>query len=103
MRQRTQAEHENDRMQILRLLVEVGFHPVTPATVLSVMDESFHTLSEETLDFHLRFMADKGWLEIGEEKVVGRLPRLVYAKITAAGVEEYDRRRRQVVKIGAKK
>jgi len=97
MRSKTKAEHENDRTQILRLLVEVGFHPITPITILSVMDESFHSLSDESLDFHLRYMADKGWIEIGEEKRPGQAPALLYAKLTATGVEEYDRRKRDLV------
>jgi DNA-binding PadR family transcriptional regulator len=64
------------------------------------MDESFHSLSDESLDFHLRYMADKGWIEIGEEKVPGKDPVILYAKITAAGVEEFDRRRRQITRVG---
>jgi len=101
MRTKTKAEHENDRTQILRLLVEVGFHPITPATILSVMDESFHSLSEDSLDFHLHYMADKGWIEVGEEKRPGQAPALLYAKLTAAGVEEYDRRRREILTVRA--
>lgn len=97
---KTKAEHENDRTQILRLLVEKGFYPLTPETILSVMDESFHSLSAESLDFHLRYMADKGWIEIREEKGLGKPNELLYAKLTAAGVEEYDRRRRDIVRVG---
>ena len=100
MRNKTKAEHENDRTQILRLMVEVGFHPLTPDTILSVMDESFHSLSQESLDFHLHYMADKGWVEIGEEKALGKGTTIVYAKLTAAGVEEFDRRRRQILCVG---
>lgn len=103
MREKSKAEHEIDRTQILRLLVEVGFHPLTPTTILSVMDESFHSLSEESLDFHLRYMADKGWIEIGEQKELGKPAALVYAKLTAGGVEEYDRRKKRILRIGARK
>jgi len=101
MRTKTKAEHENDRTQILRLMVEVGFHPLTPDTILSVMDESFHSLSEESLDFHLRYMADKAWIEIAEGKALGKNPSILYAKVTAAGVEEYDRRANRVLKARA--
>jgi len=101
MRYKTKAEHENDRTQILRLMVEVGFHPLTPDTILSVMDESFHSLSAESLDFHLHYMADKGWIEIGEGKALGKDSSILYAKITAAGVEEYDRRLNRILKTPA--
>lgn len=103
MRQKRKAEYENDRTQILRLMVEVGFHPLTPDTILSVMDESFHSLSSESLDFHLHYMADKGWIEIGEEKVLGKDSVIVYAKLTATGVEEFDRRRKQILRVGSAK
>jgi hypothetical protein len=101
MRQKRKAEYENDRTQILRLMVEVGFHPLTPDTILSVMDESFHSLSAESLDFHLHYLADKGWIEIGEQKALGKDRSIVYAKVTAAGVEEYDRRCDRILKIRA--
>ena len=102
MRDKTKPEYESDRTQILRLLVEVGFREVPIDQVIAVMDQSFHTISAESLDFSLRYMADRGWVELGEEKVPGKQPRLLYAKITAEGVEEFDRRRREVVRIGKK-
>jgi hypothetical protein len=104
MAEKTRAEHEDDRTQILRLLVEAGFHPVPVSRILVVLDQTFHSLSLESLDFHLRLMAEKGWVEIGEESLEpGKGRRLIYAKITAEGVEEYDRRGRRLIRIGPRK
>lgn len=90
--QKTRRQHESDRTEILRFLNEAGFQPVTPRTLLIHMDEIFHPVSNESLDYALRFMAGSGWIEIGEEKLLGRLPRILWAKITPVGVNELDRR-----------
>lgn len=83
-RQKSKGEHEAERTAILRLLVEVGFHPLTPDTILAVLGESYYAVTAPGLDFHLGYLADRGWIKRGEG----------FAQITAAGVEEYDARMR---------
>jgi DNA-binding PadR family transcriptional regulator len=94
---KTKVEHEADRTQLLRILVVLGFQRIPPDRLLARMDQTYHTLSPQSLDFHLRYMADKGWIEIGEEKMGSEPPQLAYVLLTAEGVEEYDRRRRSIL------
>lgn len=89
---KTKRQHEADRTEILRFLNEAGFQPVTPRTLLIHLDEMFHTISDESLDYALRFLHGKGWIDIGEEKLLGKPPRVLWAKITPEGVDELDRR-----------
>jgi len=91
-RQKTKAEHEVERTAILRLLVEAGFHPLTPGTILAVLHDSYHLVTIEGLDFHLGYLADKGWIKRGDGNA--------FAQITAAGVEEFDARTRGVRRAG---
>jgi hypothetical protein len=89
---KTRRQHEADRTEILRFLNEAGFHPVTPRSLIIHLDEMFHTVSDEGLDYALRFMLGKAWIEIGEEKLLGKPARILWAKITPSGVDELDRR-----------
>lgn len=94
-----QAEHEIERRQILRVLVEAGFRPYPFEMLRGVLDDNAYSISAESLDFHLRFMLEEGWVEIGEEKVLGEAPGILWTKITSAGVKEYDRQRREVRRL----
>jgi predicted transcriptional regulator len=44
------------------------------------------------VEFHLRYMRDRGWVELGIEKKVGAPEAIRWTRITANGVDEYDRR-----------
>ena len=92
MKKKTKSEHERDRTEILRYLKEWGFQAITPAMIVQYMDEMYQAISDEGAEFHLRYLAGKGWVEIGEEKILGRPPRILWAKITPGGVDEFDRR-----------
>ena len=91
-RTKSKSQHELDRTEILRYLNECGLQPVTPKSILVYMDETLRPVSDEGLDFHLRYMRDRGWVEIGVEKFIGKPEVIRWARITAAGVDEYDRR-----------
>ena len=88
----TKSEHELDRTEILRYLNECGLQPVTPKSVLIYLDDCLRPVSLVAVEFHLRYMRDRGWVELGIEKKVGQPEAVRWARITANGVDEYDRR-----------
>jgi len=88
----TKSEHELDRTEILRYLNECGLQPVTPKSVLIYLDDCLRPVSLVAVEFHLRYMRDRGWVELGIEKKVGQPEVIRWARITANGVDEYDRR-----------
>lgn len=92
LRKKSKSEHEFDRTEILRYLNECGLQPVTPRSIQIYMDDCLHPVSAEGMDFHLRYMRDKGWVELGLSKLMGEPQRILWTRITAAGVDEFDRR-----------
>lgn len=94
-RKKLKAEHELDRTEILRYLNECGFQAVTPLSIRVYLDESMHPVSEEGIAFHLNYLRDRKWVEVGKERKVGeREEKILWARITADGVDEFDRRDR---------
>jgi hypothetical protein len=79
-------------MEILRYLNECGFQPVMPRSILIYLDNTLHPVSAAGVAFHLRYMRDKGWVEIATQKLVGEEEHILWARITAEGVDEFDRR-----------
>lgn len=93
------VEHESDRTEILRYLNECGFQPVTPRTIMVFLDDCLTPVSAAGVEFHLRYMLDRGWVELGVEKQVG-VPEVVrWVRITANGVDEFDRRARALGEV----
>jgi predicted transcriptional regulator len=89
---KTKSEQEFDRTEILRYLNECGLQPVTPKSIIIYLDDCLRPVSLPGVEFHLRYMRDRGWVELGIEKRVG-LPGLIrWTRITANGVDEYERR-----------
>ena len=88
----TKSEHELDRTEILRYLNECGLQPVTPKSILIYLDDCLRPVSLLAVEFHLRYMRDRGWVELGIEKKVGLPEQIRWTRITANGVDEYDRR-----------
>ncbi len=89
---KTKSEQEFDRTEILRYLNECGLQPVTPKSILLYLDDCLRPVSLEGVDFHLRYMRDRGWVELGIEKKLGVAEVIRWTRITANGVDEYDRR-----------
>jgi len=89
---KSKSEQDFDRTEILRYLVECGLQPVTPKTIVIYMDDCLRPVSETGMEFHLRYMRDRGWVELGLEKKVGAQEIIRWTRITANGVDEYDRR-----------
>ncbi len=86
------SEQEFDRTEILRYLNECGLQPVTPKSILLYLDDCLRPVSPEGVEFHLRYMRDREWVELGIEKRVGQQEVIRWTRITANGVDEYDRR-----------
>jgi predicted transcriptional regulator len=91
-RVKTKSEQEFDRTEILRYLAECGLQPVTPKSILIYLDDCLRPVSPLGVEFHLRYMRDRGWVELGLEKKVGEPEAIRWTRITAEGVDEYDRR-----------
>ena len=89
---KNRSENEIDRTEILRYLKECGLQPVTPRSVQIYLDDSLRPVSDEGIAFHLRYMRDRGWVELGMEKKVGAHEQIAWARVTADGVDEFDRR-----------
>ena len=92
MRVKHKSEHEFDRTEILRYLNECGLQPVTPKSILIYLDDCLRPVSMEGINFHLRYMRDRGWVELGIETIKGAPDVIRWTRITADGVDEYDRR-----------
>ena len=91
-RHKSKSQHEDDRTEILRYLDACGLQPVTPRSIVIFLDDCLRPVSAEGVDFHLKYMRDKGWVELGVEKVLGEGERIDWVRITAQGVDEFDRR-----------
>jgi hypothetical protein len=89
-----EIRHEIERGHILRFLQVSGLRPVTLRMLLYYLRDRRYPLTFEGLDFHLRYMRDKGWvvLEI-PEPAIGEKEKIETARITAAGVDEIDGRK----------
>ena len=96
---RTKSEQEFDRTEILRYLNECGLQPVTPKTIMIYMDDCLRPVNLEGVEYHLRYMRDRGWVELGTEKKVGIPEAIRWTRITANGVDEYDRRCAQLGEV----
>ena len=87
--------HEVERGEIIRFMAEVGFSAVTPRTLINHLDYSGYSVTEEGLEFHLQYLTQKGFVEIEEEqKEAGKKKRILFTKITPAGVDLLDHRKR---------
>ena len=89
---KTKSEIEFDRTEILRYLHECGLQPVTPTSILIYLDDCLRPVSLTSVEFHLRYMRDRAWVELGIEKKVGQPEAIRWTRITANGVDEYERR-----------
>jgi hypothetical protein len=93
---KSKVEHELDRTEILRYLNECGLQPVTPRSIMVYLDDCLRPVTLEAIEFHLRYMHDRKWVELGVEKQVGQPEAILWVRITADGVDEYDRRVKQL-------
>ena len=89
---KSKSQQELDRTEILRYLNECGLQPVTPRSIMIYLDDCLRPVSLEGVEFHLRYMHDRHWVELGAEKKAGRPEVILWTRITADGVDEYDRR-----------
>ena len=89
---RAKSEQEFDRTEILRYLNECGLQPVTPKSILIYLDDCLRPVSLPAVEFHLRYMHDRGWVEVGVDKQTGTPEAIRWTRINANGVDEYDRR-----------
>jgi len=90
-----QTLHEVERGEILRYLAEVYPRAATPRTLQHHLDYVGYAVTADDLDFHLGYLAQKGFLEVetyptdvGEEREIRVL------RITPAGIDLLDRRRK---------
>jgi hypothetical protein len=91
---KSKAQQELDRTLILRYLTECGLQHVEPIGIIVYMDDILRPVSAEGMDFHLRYMRDRRWVEMETEKAVGSPEVIRSVRITADGVDESDRRQK---------
>ncbi len=92
---RKQTQHEVERGEILRYLAEVYPRRITPRTLQHHLDYAGYTVSEDDLDFHLGYLVEKGFVEVDVlEREAGKQPHVRVVKITPAGIDLLDRRRK---------
>jgi hypothetical protein len=91
-RSQVKIQHEFDRTEILRYLKECGLQPVTPRSIQIYLDDCLRPVSLDAVEFHLRYMRDRRWVELGLDRKVGQDEVVTWSRITADGVDEYDRR-----------
>lgn len=85
---------EVTRGEILRQLVEFYPSKVTRRTLLNLMDLANYPVLDEDLDFHLSYLADKGYLELElSDQVVGKAREILMVRITTRGIDFLDQRR----------
>ena len=89
---KSKLECELDGTEILRYLNECGLQPVTPRSIMVYLDDCLRPVSLESVQFQLRYLQDRKWVELCIEKRVGQPASVVWARINADGVDEYDRR-----------
>jgi len=92
---RTTTAREVERGEMLRYLMEVYPGGATPQTLLHHLDYSGYSVDRETLDFHIHYLAEKGYAAVdAHEPEVGHPPEVRLVKITPAGIDLLDRRRK---------
>lgn len=92
---KSELRHEVERGEIIRYLAEAGFSPVTFRALISYLDYSGYSVTEEGLEFHLRYLTQKGFIKIEEERhKAGEKQRILFAEINPAGVDLLDQRKR---------
>ena len=98
-RPNAKVEEEHDRMEILRYLHECGFMPITPRSILLYLDDMRHELSAQKIEFHLYYLCDRRWVDLGIKKIIGQGDQIQWVRITANGVDEFNRRAMELGEI----
>lgn len=89
------ARHAVERGEIVRFLVELGLgRSATPRTLVHHLDDMGYAVSEESLAFHLRYLAEKAYVQLEFfPRQPGERERIRAARATTAGVDLHDRRK----------
>ncbi len=84
--------HNHQRMKILKALLELvgvdreaGFDEL-----LEVADKMGASMVPHALDFHLRYMRQRGWVMLRIESTGRKVDQIVGVKLTAKGVDRID-------------
>ena len=84
--------HNHQRMKILKALLQLvgvdrkaGFDEL-----LEVCDSMGAPMVPRTLDFHLRYMRQEGWVKLRIERTSRKVDDIVGVTLTASGVDRID-------------
>jgi hypothetical protein len=100
MKKKTPEVRDIERGEILRFLVEFYPDAVTPKMLLYHLDDAALSVSEEALRFHIVYLTQKGFATFElAPKVVGEETEIRSVKVTPAGVDFVDRRKKGEVGI----
>jgi hypothetical protein len=93
-KKKTAIDQDVERGELLRYLSLVYPQAATPRALLHHLDYSGVSVTDGELDFHLRYLAEKGYLDIDEmPHEVGETHRVRTVKITSVGIDLVDHRR----------
>ena len=86
------VRHNHQRMKILKALLELvgvdreaGFEEL-----IEVCDNMGAPMVPRTLDFHLRYMRQSGWVKLRIERTNRKVDDIVGVTLTAPGVDRID-------------
>jgi hypothetical protein len=95
MKKSRPTTREVERGEVLRYLAEVYPSLATLRSLVNHLDYSGYSVSAEDLEFHLWYLAEKGFVEIDEyPREAGERRQIRGAKITPAGVDLLDHRKK---------
>lgn len=83
--------HDRERETLLEILASKGVGQAMPFDDLQFDARLRHRpMTAKALEFHLRYMADKGWIEFRAEDTEERLSKITVAWITHRGIDKID-------------
>ncbi len=92
---RSSVSQEVERGEMLRFLAEVFPDGATPRTLLHHLDFSGYTVDRDGMAFHIEYLHGKGYVELEhQEREAGHPPEIRLVKITPAGIDLLDRRKK---------
>ena len=90
-----QTVHEIQRGYILRYLALAYPAVVTPLMVHYELRRGRYSSTDKNLTFQLHYLQEKGWVTLEDnDPQIGEEEKILTIKITAAGIDVVDRRRR---------
>jgi len=90
-----QTLHEIQRGYILRYLSLSFPQAATPLSLLYELRRARYASTSQNLNWQLHYLEEKGWITLERKEIeIGEEEEILSAKITVAGIDLVDRRRK---------